>query len=94
MFSRERIGKEKILTETQVTKITYRRVFMDEGGQRSLEDTPTWAVSVFCFFFLIISFTIDGGLHKLTEVINKYTIDLYIYEAYVGTYSIMSRYLK
>ena len=28
---------------------------MDIGKERSLEETPTWAVSVFCFFFLMIS---------------------------------------
>ncbi|KAL5130921.1 MLO-like protein 12 [Glycine soja] len=43
---------------------------MDIGKERSLEETPTWAVSVFCFFFLMISLIIEGGLHKLSEVIN------------------------
>lgn len=43
---------------------------MDIGKERSLEETPTWAVSVFCFFFLMISLIIEGGLHKLAEVIN------------------------
>lgn len=40
-----------------------------KGEQRSLEDTPTWAVSVCSFFVLIVSLIIEAGLHKLTEVI-------------------------
>ncbi|KAK7263702.1 hypothetical protein RJT34_31296 [Clitoria ternatea] len=44
---------------------------MNIGEERSLEATPTWAVSVFCFFFLIISLIIEGGLHKLTEILRK-----------------------
>ncbi|KHM99713.1 MLO-like protein 12 [Glycine soja] len=44
---------------------------MDIGKERSLEETPTWAVSVFCFFFLMISLIIEGGLHKLSEILRK-----------------------
>ncbi|XP_027348183.1 MLO-like protein 12 [Abrus precatorius] len=44
---------------------------MDIGEERSLEHTPTWAISIFCCFFLIISIIIDGGLHKLTELLRK-----------------------
>ncbi|RZC09588.1 MLO-like protein 12 isoform F [Glycine soja] len=44
---------------------------MDIGKERSLEETPTWAVSVFCFFFLMISLIIEGGLHKLAEIFRK-----------------------
>ncbi|XP_029128656.1 MLO-like protein 12 isoform X2 [Cajanus cajan] len=44
---------------------------MDIGKERTLEETPTWAVSVFCFFFLTISLIIEGGLHKLTEILRK-----------------------
>ncbi|CAL5212805.1 unnamed protein product [Lathyrus oleraceus] len=39
--------------------------------QRSLEDTPTWAVSICCFFVLVISLIIEHGLHKFTEVLKK-----------------------
>ncbi|KAK7405014.1 hypothetical protein VNO78_06145 [Psophocarpus tetragonolobus] len=44
---------------------------MEIGKERSLEETSTWAVSVFCFFFLIISLIIEGGLHKLAEILRK-----------------------
>jgi len=47
---------------------------MAEGEQRSLEETPTWAVSVCCFIVLVISLLIEGGLHKLAEVIINYYI--------------------
>lgn len=40
----------------------------------SLENTPTWAVSIVCFFFFLISFTIDAGLHHLTQVSNNFCI--------------------
>lgn len=40
-----------------------------ETEQRSLEETPTWAVSICCLFVLVISLIIEGGLHKFTEVI-------------------------
>jgi archaellum component FlaD/FlaE len=45
---------------------------IEDGEQRSLEKTPTWAVSICCFIVLVISLIIDGGLHKLAEVINYY----------------------
>jgi hypothetical protein len=41
---------------------------IEDGEQRSLEKTPTWAVSICCFIVLVISLIIDGGLHKLAEV--------------------------
>jgi len=44
-------------------------VLMDMEEQRSLEETSTWAVSVFCFFFLLTSLIIEGSLHKLAEVL-------------------------
>ncbi|XP_052733835.1 MLO-like protein 12 isoform X2 [Vigna angularis] len=44
---------------------------MEIGEERSLEETATWAVSVFCFFFLLISLIIEGSLHKLTELLRK-----------------------
>ncbi|CAJ1978880.1 unnamed protein product [Sphenostylis stenocarpa] len=40
---------------------------MDMGKERSLEETPTWAVAVCCFFFLVISLIIEFSLHKLAE---------------------------
>ncbi|CAK8577061.1 unnamed protein product [Lathyrus sativus] len=42
-----------------------------ETEQRSLEDTPTWAVSICCLFVLVISLIIEHGLHKFTEVLKK-----------------------
>ncbi|KAL3715041.1 hypothetical protein ACJRO7_006868 [Eucalyptus globulus] len=42
-----------------------------EGGNSGLEETPTWAVSIFCLFFFVVSFVIDSGLHHLTEVLKK-----------------------
>ncbi|XP_047180805.1 MLO-like protein 9 [Vigna umbellata] len=44
---------------------------MEIGEERSLEETATWAVSVFCFFFLLISLIIEGSLHKLSELLRK-----------------------
>ncbi|ESW04755.1 hypothetical protein PHAVU_011G122800 [Phaseolus vulgaris] len=44
---------------------------MDMEEQRSLEETSTWAVSVFCFFFLLTSLIIEGSLHKLAEILRK-----------------------
>ncbi|KAI4333904.1 hypothetical protein L6164_018657 [Bauhinia variegata] len=38
---------------------------------RSLEETSTWAVSVFCLFLLLVSLAIEGGLHKLTRFLEK-----------------------
>ncbi|XP_050380858.1 MLO-like protein 12 isoform X2 [Argentina anserina] len=32
-----------------------------------LEDTPTWAVSVFALFIFVLSFIIDDGIHRLTK---------------------------
>jgi mlo protein len=39
-----------------------------ERGKGSLEETPTWAVSIVCLFFFLLSFMIDTGLHHLTKV--------------------------
>ncbi|RDX67107.1 MLO-like protein 12, partial [Mucuna pruriens] len=44
---------------------------MDLGKERSLQETPTWAVSVFCFFFLIISLIIESSLHKFSQILRK-----------------------
>ncbi|WJX44600.1 hypothetical protein P8452_31551 [Trifolium repens] len=44
---------------------------IEDGEQRSLEKTPTWAVSICCFIVLVISLIIDGGLHKLAEILRK-----------------------
>ncbi|PRQ44603.1 hypothetical protein RchiOBHm_Chr3g0481051 [Rosa chinensis] len=40
---------------------------MADQRKGSLEDTPTWAVSVFALFFFVLSFIIDDGLHRLTK---------------------------
>ncbi|KAL6330544.1 hypothetical protein AAG906_040475 [Vitis piasezkii] len=37
----------------------------------SLEETPTWAVSIFCLAFFVISGSIDAGLHRLTKFLKK-----------------------
>ncbi|PNX71752.1 MLO-like protein 12-like [Trifolium pratense] len=42
-----------------------------DGEQRSLEETPTWAVSVCCFIVLVISLIIEGGVHNLVEHLKK-----------------------
>ncbi|CAL8134801.1 unnamed protein product [Prunus armeniaca] len=40
-----------------------------KGG--SLEETPTWAVSVFALFFFVLSFIIDSSIHHLTTFLNR-----------------------
>ncbi|XP_062006360.1 MLO-like protein 12 [Rosa rugosa] len=40
---------------------------MADQRKGSLEDTPTWAVSVFALFIFVLSFIIDDGLHRLTK---------------------------
>ncbi|CAL9011750.1 unnamed protein product [Prunus brigantina] len=37
----------------------------------SLEETPTWAVSVFALFFFFLSFIIDSSIHHLTTFLNR-----------------------
>ncbi|KAL5573613.1 hypothetical protein UlMin_023210 [Ulmus minor] len=44
---------------------------MVDKGQASLEDTPTWAVSIFALFFFFLSFLIEAGLHSLTKVLRR-----------------------
>jgi archaellum component FlaD/FlaE len=56
---------------------------IEDGEQRSLEKTPTWAVSICCFIVLVISLIIDGGLHKLAEVINYYYYYYYYCEIHL-----------
>ncbi|KAH7533154.1 hypothetical protein FEM48_Zijuj04G0100200 [Ziziphus jujuba var. spinosa] len=41
-----------------------------DKGTGSLEETPTWAVSIFCLFFFILAFAIDAGLHSLTKFLS------------------------
>jgi mlo protein len=38
-------------------------------GERSLKETPTWAVAVVCAVFIIISVLIEHGIHTLEKVI-------------------------
>ncbi|KAK9285744.1 hypothetical protein L1049_024944 [Liquidambar formosana] len=40
-------------------------------GIGSLEETPTWAVSVLCFVLLLLSFIIDTALHYLTKFLRR-----------------------
>ncbi|VVA36401.1 PREDICTED: MLO [Prunus dulcis] len=44
---------------------------MDQGKGGSLEETPTWAVSVFALFFFFLSFVIDSSIHHLTTFLNR-----------------------
>ncbi|KAL6141461.1 hypothetical protein ACLB2K_059749 [Fragaria x ananassa] len=39
--------------------------------REGLEDTPTWAVSVFALFIFILSFIIDDGIHRLTKFLKS-----------------------
>lgn len=38
------------------------------AGERSLEDTATWAVALVCAVFVIVSFILEHGLESLTKV--------------------------
>lgn len=38
------------------------------GGERSLEETPTWAIAAVCAVFVIISFIIEHGIQSLGKV--------------------------
>ena len=37
-------------------------------GDRSLKDTPTWAVALVCFVMVALSMLMEQGLHKLGHV--------------------------
>lgn len=37
-------------------------------GERSLKETPTWAVALVCAVFVIISVIIEHGIHSLAQV--------------------------
>lgn len=41
------------------------------GGseERSLQETPTWAVAIVCGVFVIISIIIEHGIHSLGKVL-------------------------
>ena len=44
---------------------------MAEGGasiDRSLEQTPTWAVAVVCFAFVVISLILEQSIHRVSSV--------------------------
>ncbi|XP_057748845.1 MLO-like protein 6 isoform X2 [Arachis stenosperma] len=43
----------------------------EQEEQRTLEETPTWAVSICCFFFILLSLSIEAGLHKLSAILKK-----------------------
>lgn len=38
------------------------------AGERTLQETPTWAVAVVCAVFVIISFLIEHGIQSLGKV--------------------------
>ncbi|XP_016652321.1 PREDICTED: MLO-like protein 2 [Prunus mume] len=44
---------------------------MDQRKGGSLEETPTWAVSVFALFFFFLSFIIESSIHHLTTFLNR-----------------------
>lgn len=37
-------------------------------GERSLKETPTWAVALVCAVFVIVSIIIEHGIDKLGKV--------------------------
>ncbi|MED6183560.1 hypothetical protein PIB30_038964 [Stylosanthes scabra] len=41
------------------------------GGERSLQETPTWAVAVVCSVFVILSVLIEHGIHSLGKWFQK-----------------------
>ncbi|MED6218526.1 MLO-like protein 12 [Stylosanthes scabra] len=41
------------------------------GGARSLEETPTWAVALVCFFLLLISILMDHIFHRIAHYFKK-----------------------
>lgn len=43
-------------------------------GERSLQDTPTWALAVVCAVFVIISILIEHGIHSLGKVVISLTM--------------------
>ncbi|EEF44357.1 MLO-like protein 12 [Ricinus communis] len=40
-------------------------------GNASLEHTPTWAISIVCLCFILISLILEAALHYLTEFLRK-----------------------
>lgn len=41
-------------------------------GERSLKETPTWAVAVVCAVFIIVSILIEQGIHSLSKWFHKH----------------------
>jgi hypothetical protein len=39
------------------------------SGDRSFQETPTWAIAVVCAVFVIISLLIEHGIHSLGKVV-------------------------
>jgi len=39
-------------------------------AERSLKETPTWAVAAVCSVFIIISVLIEHGIHSLGKVLH------------------------
>lgn len=44
------------------------------SGERSLKETPTWAVALVCTVFILLSILIEHGIHILGKVRNLYTL--------------------
>lgn len=42
------------------------------AGDRSLEETSTWAVAVVCAVFVVISVAIEHGIESLGKVFNNF----------------------
>lgn len=38
------------------------------AGERSLKETPTWAVAIACAVFIVISIIIEQAIHALGKV--------------------------
>ena len=38
------------------------------AGERSLQETPTWAVALVCAVFVIVSVLIEHGIESLAKV--------------------------
>jgi len=38
------------------------------GGERTLQETPTWAVASVCAVFVVLSVLIEHGIHLLEKV--------------------------
>ncbi|CAI0445138.1 unnamed protein product [Linum tenue] len=44
---------------------------MGDGGERSVEGTPTWAVATVCFFIILISIAFEHLIHLISKNLTK-----------------------